>query len=200
MHHIPPTPPSPLAGTAADGEVPDTILAAAARLDRRAFTPLYERYVAAIYRYCYYRLGSREAAEDATSQVFTRALTAISRFQTERGSFRSWLFVIAHNTVVDAHRQQRAATSLTWIDPPSPASGPEQDAIATQEREELTTLMAGIPTAQRQVLELRLSGLTSPEVATVLGISPTAVRSLQFRAVAALRAQLAPPDMTGGHA
>jgi RNA polymerase sigma-70 factor, ECF subfamily len=181
-------------------DVEDAVLATAARLDRRAFTPLYERYVGPIYRYCYHRLNSREAAEDATSQVFTRALTAISRFQTDSGSFRSWLFVIAHNIVIDLHRQQRPATSLTLIDPPAAAASPEHEVLAAQERTELTTLLAGLPTAQRQVMELRLSGLTSPEVATVLGTTPTAVRSLQFRAVATLRAKLTSHDTTGGHA
>jgi RNA polymerase sigma-70 factor (ECF subfamily) len=178
--------------------VDDAVLAAAARLDRRAFTPLYERYVGPIYRYCYHRLGNREAAEDATSQVFTRALAAISRYQTNRGSFRSWLFVIAHNIVVDWHRQQQPLASLTLLDPPSPMGGPEYEALEAQERTELSVLLAGLPLEQRRVMELRLSGLTSPEVATVLGTTPTAVRSLQFRAVATLRARLQSPDSPGG--
>ena len=47
-----------------------------------------------------------------------------------------------------------------------------------------------LPEDQRRVMELRLSGLTSPEAGRVLGRSPTAVRSLQFRAVERLRTAL----------
>jgi RNA polymerase sigma-70 factor (ECF subfamily) len=56
-------------------------LIAAAQRDRRAFAPLYARYALPIYRYCYRRLGNHEAAEDATSQTFVKALDALDRFR-----------------------------------------------------------------------------------------------------------------------
>ena len=56
-------------------------LIAAAQRDRRAFAPLYARYARPIYRFCYRRLGSHEAAEDATSQTFVKALAALDRYQ-----------------------------------------------------------------------------------------------------------------------
>ena len=58
-----------------DGEESDdAVLAARAAGDPAAFAPLYARYVRPIYRYCYRRLGTHEAAEDATSQVFAKVL------------------------------------------------------------------------------------------------------------------------------
>ncbi len=65
----------PPAGPACDRADPsDSALVAAARADRRAFAPLYNRYVDPVYRYCLRRLGDRAAAEDATSQVFSKGL------------------------------------------------------------------------------------------------------------------------------
>jgi len=64
----------------------DAVLAAAAASDPRAFAPLYERYLDAVYRYCYRRLGSREAAEDATSQVFYRAIAGLAGFAPARSA------------------------------------------------------------------------------------------------------------------
>ena len=90
----------------------DNALAAAAQANRQAFASLYERYVAAIFRYCYHRLGDREAAEDATSLTFTKALDALPRYRPS-GSFRSWLFAIAHNTVTDDVRRRRPVASLS---------------------------------------------------------------------------------------
>ena len=62
-----------------------------ARQDPRAFAPLYEVYYPQIHGYCLRRLRHREAAADATAQVFTRALSSLSTFRqrgTGSSSFR----------------------------------------------------------------------------------------------------------------
>jgi DNA-directed RNA polymerase specialized sigma24 family protein len=68
----------------------DNDLAALARRDPEAFGLLYDRYVDPVFAYCWRRLGKREDAEDATQQVFAKALSAIPRYR--EASFRSWLF------------------------------------------------------------------------------------------------------------
>jgi RNA polymerase sigma-70 factor (ECF subfamily) len=172
----------------------DAALATCAAIDRDAFATLYSRYVESVYRYCYHRLGDQPTAEDATSQVFVRALAALPRYR-ERGSFRSWLFAIAHNVVTDLARSTRRAQA--HVDGPltddvlDPSPSPEEAVLAAQDAESLQALLATLPDDQRRVLELRLSGLSSPDVGRVLGRSPTAVRSLQFRAVERLRRLLA---------
>ena len=173
------------------GEDPDdAALVAAAQADRRAFAPVYARYVDAVFRYCYHRLGDRVEAEDATSLVFTKALAALPRYRDD--AFRAWLFAIAHNVVADGFRRARPVEPLAAAaDLPERSDGPEDLVVAEHERRALHVLLRRLPDEQRRVMELRLSGLTSPEVARVLGRSPTAVRSLQFRAVARLRELLA---------
>lgn len=52
--------------------------------DPRAFAPLYARYAAPIYGYCANRLGSRQAAEDATSVIFAKALTSLPGYAAHR--------------------------------------------------------------------------------------------------------------------
>ena len=82
-------------------------------LDRQAFTALYESYFTPIYRYCYARLGNQQRAEDAVHQVFIRALEAFDRHH-DAGRAQQWLFVIAHNVVVDeATRRTPAAIPLS---------------------------------------------------------------------------------------
>jgi len=77
----------------------ESSLIEAAKSDPHAFAPLYQRYFDPVYRYAYYRLGNPERAADATSQVFVRALAALPNYRA--GSFRGWIFSIAHNVVVD---------------------------------------------------------------------------------------------------
>lgn len=166
---------------------------ACARQDPRAFAPLYERYVDAIFGYCYRRTSDREAAADLTSQIFARAIGALPRYQVQarEGTFRSWLFSIAHNLVIDAHRTRRDHHSLDRVPADRPlrdaSPSPEDHAIASEDRQALTRAMATLTGSQRQVVELRLAGLTGPEIAAVLGMRLPAVKSAQFRAYARLR-------------
>lgn len=170
---------------------------ALAQVDPRAFAPLYVQYADPIYRYCYRRLGDPDAAADATSLIFSRALAALPRYR--HTSFRSWLFTIAHNTVIDGWRGARIETSLDAIvsfHDPSP--GPEDEALREDAGREVRTLLARLPRDQRQVVELRLAGLTNQEIAEVLERSVPASKMLQVRAMSRLRSLIEPAATSSG--
>ena len=179
---------------------------AEARLDPRAFAPLYERYVDLVYRYCLRRLGDPDRAADATSLVFSRAIGALGHFTPDRrgngSTFRSWLLTIARNVVIDDARKNRPITQLddTTIQAVlrDTAPSPEERAIAADERTRIEAAIAQLPERQRQIVELRLIGLRGAEIAPVLGMSVGAVKTAHFRAYARLRDLLAEPDHDGG--
>ena len=152
---------------------------------RSALCPLFDP----VYRYCYRRLGHPEAAADATSHVFTKALAALPGYREDAPSFRSWLFAIAHNVITDDLRARRP---IAPIDEAAhiAATGPSpEDVVLTGEAgRTVHTLLAQLPPDQRQILELRLAGLTGPEIAAALGRSLGAVKIAQVRAFARLRA------------
>lgn len=175
----------------------DTPLVIAARADPRAFTALYERHCDAVYRYCHVRLGSRELAEDATSETFLKALAGLATYRTtdhpggREGSFVAWLFGIARNVVVDQHRRRRPTSPIDAAgDPADPGLTPEEQALARAEGERLRAAMRALTSEQRAVLDLQLAGLTGEEIARALGKSPGAVKMLRFRAVERLREHL----------
>ena len=66
----------------------DLTLANQVATDRASFGILYERYVDRIYAFCYRRLQSREAAEDATSQTFVKLLIALQKPNRRQGSVK----------------------------------------------------------------------------------------------------------------
>ena len=183
LHHHPQERPIP------DGQ-PDAVLVAHARANRDSFAALYDRYFDAIYRYCFMRLGSAERAEDAAHQVFVRALEAVDRYR-EVGRFRSWLFTIAHNVVATELTARSSSSSdvmMKYV--VDPAVGPEADALAAVELYTLRSALSRLPADQRQAIELRLAGLTGREIARELGRSHEAIKMLQQRALAHLRATL----------
>lgn len=167
----------------------DAELVALAQGDPRAFAPLYTRYLDPIHRYCYRRLGSREAAEDATSLVFAKALSALPRYH--HTSFRCWLFTIAHHVIVDRYRDTLPEHALeTAADLLDEAPSPEELALAADERRSVRVLLAQLPDHQRRVVELRLAGLTGAEIAQTLGRSAANIDVTQCRAVARMRVLL----------
>lgn len=167
--------------------------------DRGAFAELYDRYVGRVHAYCLRRLGDVQAAEDATSVVFMKALAAISRYRPESGTFRSWLFVIAHNVIVDEERRRRPTSSIeTAAEIRETGPGPEAWTIARDEAARLRAILARLPVDQAETLELRLAGLNDREIAQVLGRSHGAIRIAQHRAIRRLRAIYADEDDDSG--
>ncbi|MBA3451358.1 MAG: sigma-70 family RNA polymerase sigma factor [Chloroflexia bacterium] len=165
-------------------------LVARAQRDRQEFALLYRQYLPHIYRYCYRHLGRQEAAEDATSQIFAQALAALPRYQG--GSFRAWLFTIAHHAVIDEMRRTHPASSLD--DAASMADGApslEDVVIRAEAGRAIAAVMSQLPPAQQQVLELRLAGLTAVEIAAVMNRSHGTIRNLQHRTLVRLRDLLA---------
>jgi RNA polymerase sigma-70 factor (ECF subfamily) len=178
----------------ADGEqVDDACLVVLAQGNPAAFAHLYDRYVQLIYWFCYRRLESVQAAEDATSATFMKAVAALPRYNPQGGLFRSWLFAIAHNVVLDHLRQtaRRGDRSLeTVAEAVDDSRSPEATVIAGDDQAALRAALTRLTEEQRQVIELRLAGLNGPEIATALGISHAAVRTAQRRALLRLRALL----------
>lgn len=168
----------------------ESALISRAQQDPRAFAPLYDHYVDAIYRYCARQLGNADAAADMTSLIFSRALAALATYRGS-GSFRSWLFAIAHNAVVDG---QRAVNEWMPLDAGArqidPAPTPEEVVLHQDEAREVWAVLGQLAPDQRQVVELRLAGLTNAEMAIILNRSVPAIKMLQGRALTRLRVLL----------
>ncbi len=177
----------------------DARVVALAKRDPRAFAPLYARYFDPVYRYCYRRLGHPEEAADATAQVFTKVLAALPGYREDAPSFRSWLFAIAHNVIADDLRARRPVAPITAAGHVAAAGPtPEEVILANEAGDNVQELLALLPPDQRQILELRLAGLTGPEIAAALGRSLGAVKIAQVRAFARLRAMLNPEHPAAG--
>ncbi len=177
-----------------DETATDEQLARLAGMDRSAFAPLYRRWAEPVYRYCFRRLLSREAAEDVTSQVMSQALASIGRFRGD--SFPAWLFTIAQNAIASTVRRpsHRLTTSLADDRAVADSSpGPEELALAGEASRRLYAALAVLTPEQRGVIELRLADLTTAEIAQVTGRTADAVRMLQHRAIQRLRLELDPP-------
>jgi RNA polymerase sigma-70 factor, ECF subfamily len=168
----------------------DDRLAVEARTDAQAFAPLYERHIDRVYRYLRARGASEDDAAELAALTFERALIHIDRYRPGGSGVGPWLLRIARNALIDAGRRQRnrslgldEVAGLT-----APGQSPEDTAIAAEERRWIFGLVARLPDVQRDALALRFAGgLSSREIATVIGKSEAATKKLLTRSLAALK-------------
>lgn len=176
-----------------DDQVDERALVVAAQADQQHFGAIYDRYVAPIYRYCYVRLGSRQEAEDATSEVFLKALVGLHTYRG--GTFGAWIYRIARNSVIDSLRRRRPDLPLD-LAANSVSDGLilDQGSVAQAEQDRIRQHVATLPDDQRVSIELQLAGWSDIRISTALGKSVDAVKKLRFRAIRRLRRALAAED------
>jgi RNA polymerase sigma-70 factor (ECF subfamily) len=162
--------------------------------DRAALEELYLVHFDRIYSYLHLSVRNRQDAEDLTNQTFVKMLESIDRFEWRKAPFSAWLFRIAHNLAMDHFRAGRR-----WQPEESPPEPPgamersaEEAAFQSLGRRSMLEMIEELSPDQQQVLTLKfVFGFVNAEVATILGKTEGAVKSLQHRALESLQRQYA---------
>jgi RNA polymerase sigma factor (sigma-70 family) len=162
----------------------------AAQGDRQAFAAIYERYHAALHRYCRSIVRDADEASDALQNTMAQVLRALPG-ERRRIELRPWLFRIAHNESVSLLRQRRPQVDISEaavLEQPSM----ERDVAAREEVAQLSRDLRDLPERQRGALVMReLTGLSFSEIAQAFGMSPDAAKQAVYDARCSLRAQAA---------
>ena len=161
---------------------------------RDALEELYLLHFDRIYSYLHMSVGNRHDAEDLTTQTFLKMLEAIGRFRWRSAPFSAWLFRIAHNLAMDHFRAARRTQPEEEVpEPPgSEEASAEDQAMQSIGRQSMLELIEKLSPEQQQVLTLKfVFNFPNAEVATILGKTEGAIKSLQHRALVSLQKQLA---------
>lgn len=168
--------------------------------DADALGEIYRRYALRVFGLCRHMLGSRQSAEDATSEVFVKLQRSIPTYD---GSipFAKWLLRVAANQCIDAlRRQQRGRKVIVEVedlaavteDVPGAELSPLGAVMRAEDRRQVRDAVARLPENYRLPLVLRYySELSYDEIAQQLGIQRNYVAALIFRAKQELRRKLA---------
>jgi RNA polymerase sigma-70 factor (ECF subfamily) len=161
--------------------------------DRRALEQLYLLHFDRIYSYLHMSVGNRHDAEDLTNQTFVKMLESIGRFEWRKVPISAWLFRIAHNLAMDhfrASRRWQPEEELPEREQSAEHSA-EEEALQAIGRRSMLEMIENLSHDQQQVLTLKfVFNFGNAEVATILGKTEGAIKSLQHRALATLQRRL----------
>jgi RNA polymerase sigma-70 factor (ECF subfamily) len=155
-----------------------------------AFEELLRRYEGKVYRLCCALLRDRAQAEDAAQESLVRVWKALDRYDG-RASLSSWIYAITRNRCLTALEKRRSVDALERLGEEaefgSPATGQPDDGRA----EQLLGLVELLPERLRRALVLYYYEERSvSEVALMLGCPQGTVKTMLFRARAALAEML----------
>jgi RNA polymerase sigma-70 factor (ECF subfamily) len=157
------------------------------------FEAWYRDHRSVVYRFVRFRVGTREAAEDVTSDVFMKALRSLERYDPTRAAPRTWLLRIAQNAVTDHLRSLKRKGSLhVSLDrvPDLVGSGqsPEERLIREERLNRILNASQTLKPGDQELISLRYgAGLGNAEIAEAMQISSNAVAVRLHRALGRLK-------------
>jgi len=180
----------------------DKELVRRAKTDPVAFGALYERYVAKIYNYIYYRTGDHHEAEDLTARTFQRAMVHIGRYRERGVPFSAWLYRIAHNLVANWHRDRGRRQVMGLEDAATLAVSHdrlERAAESNEDRAQLLSALRRLPAERQELLILKfVERLSNADIGRIMGRTEGAIKSLYHRTLLSLRDELGLANIPAG--
>lgn len=158
--------------------------------DRDAFAALFQRHRATVFRFSKQMLGSREAAEDVTQDVFIALAQNGARYDAGIGSLSTYLYGIARNLVLHHHKRSRSRAEVDIDSVESHGAqafttsiDPLDELSRAQMRRQLRQAILRLPMHYREIIVLcELNGLSYEEAATIAGCPVGTIRSRLSRA------------------
>jgi RNA polymerase sigma factor (sigma-70 family) len=172
----------------------DTITRAKAG-DAEAWGELYREFAPAIFRFCRRALPTREDAEDATMEVFTKLRDKLGQYDATR-SFTAWLYKVAANHCWDTLRRRKVRQDKETEDVDSvPLEHPDanqlEKLIEKRSNEEVRKALDKLGNRARMALVMRYySDMSYDEIADALGVRRTFAGVVLLRARHELRQAL----------
>ena len=162
-----------------EGASDETLAVQVSAGDSSALETLYDRYASTVLGISLRVLGDQAAAEDVLQETFWRVWRSAGSYQSQRGSFSSWLFRIARNLAIDAYRRrsgrpQPIADSddgeSKMDQTPDPDMDVAEQAQSILQNQQVRKALESLPGVQRQVIEMAyFYGMTRQEIAEATG-------------------------------
>lgn len=153
-----------------------------------SFLKLYDELAEPLFRHCYFRVSSREMAEDLMQETFLRAWNYLAQGKRIENP-KAFLYRTAGNLIVDHYRQRKEASLDALADAGYDPSGADASSVTAQaEGEQARRLLETLGEPYRETMLLRyVDGFSVTEIADILGESQNVVSVRLHRGIAKLK-------------
>ena len=160
---------------------------------QQKFLNIYETHSDSIFRYCLFRISSRETAVDITQDVFMRFWDYL-RQGKEIKNDKAFIFMIARNSVIDFYRKKKSVSLDAILEENedgffmADSGGSKVDIEMSTESRFVLDKISELPPDDQQIVYLRfVEDLKPKDIAEILGISANAVSVRVIRAIEKLQ-------------
>ena len=157
--------------------------------DPQAFSEVYDLYITPIYRFIYFKVATKQDAEDLTSEVFLKIWQYITETEEEIQNLRALLYRTARNLVIDFYRRSAKRDLTQDLEVLETIKDERQQSLLSQiditfEMQDIEKVLRQLKDEYREVIILRyIEELSIAEIAKVLQKSKGSVRVLLHRAL-----------------
>jgi RNA polymerase sigma-70 factor, ECF subfamily len=168
--------------------------------DARAFELIFDRHSDVAFSLAYRMCGRRTTAEDIVQEAFVSLWRSGARYDSSRGSVRTWVLGVVHNRAIDMFRRETVRTGRDVSDDEAVGRLPSPESTEREvERRDDATLVRGamddLPAEQRQVIELAyFGGFSHSQIAEILKLPAGTVKGRMRLGLTKLRMSLGDPS------
>lgn len=175
------------------------LVVAVGRFDQAALAELYRRHASSVLNLAARVIGSPSPAEEVVQDVFTTLWEDPGRFDTDKGSLRSFLLAIGHRRAVDLIRSEESRRRREDRNAPTDLTldAIDREVVQMTVAGQVRDALAGLVDGERRAIELAyFGGHTYKEVAQLLDQPEGTVKSRIRNGLRRLREQLVAAGVT----
>lgn len=154
------------------------------------FEAMYREFFPKIYNYVFYRVLSREIAEDIVSVIFMKVARNAAAFDPKKASMQTWLFRIAKNALTDYYRARRVNTNIDDVNEAAFAVDFEEqlEQISNEKRRALYEALTRLSERERMIIYYKFfEEKNNRQIAMLLEMNESTVGTVLSRTLKKLR-------------
>jgi len=174
---------NPLHGLKSD----ESLMLAYQRGDSSAFESLYLRHKDSLFSFLYRNCQESAVVEELAHDAWTSIIRSVATYKPT-ARFRTYLFSVAHNKLVDHWRRQKNTGTNVEIEEIDRQNfrgyasaniepEPELNLIRSEQKQTLHAALALLPVEQRDAFLLREEGFSQEQIADIVGVGKETVKS-----------------------
>lgn len=160
-----------------------------------AANELVSKYYKEIYAFCYKQTMDDDLSLDLTQEIFISALQSMHTYDRKKASFRTWLYKLASNKIVDYYRSKSYRYTQTARQIDDYEIMDKVDMVISleykEEVEKVTAIVNQLESSSQQIIRLKLFGeYTLKEIATMESIPLSTVKTRYYSSLKKIRAEM----------